>query len=421
MKKLMMLGAGSCQLNAINRIKELGFLAVVSDHCLDSPGKKIADVSVLADTFSFEETYDAAIEHHVDGIMTSGTDQPVLTVNRVAEAMNLPQLLPVEIALGVTNKIHMKTRFTAYDIPTVPYAVCSKGFESFELEALRPPYVIKPVDSQGQRGIYKINSIEDIRKHMDQVLSYSREDRILVENYYENDEITVSGWVQNGVVHILTVTDRVTFSSDLHIGVCTAHEYPSRQLAKHRTKIIDLTHKICQAFNINNGPIYFQYLVGEAGLYVNEIACRIGGAYEDVFIPKLTGIDILDLNILSTIEPHGERLKKHLLDLEHYHYSELGKRLSVQLFFCEAGQVYHMTPRQTLLQAPYLLDMNYNINIGDQVKSIENASQRAGYAIILGDTESALHDNIEKFYDEIQVLNKLGKNLIMKQKRIYRP
>lgn len=421
MKKLMMLGAGSCQLNAINKIKQLGFLAVVSDHRVDSPGKKIADVSVLADTFSFETSYDGARQHGVDGIMTSGTDQPVLTVNRVAEAMNLPQLLSIETALGVTNKRHMKARFKAYGIPTVPYAICAKNFENSELAALTPPYVVKPVDSQGQRGIYKLNSIEAVRKHMDEVLNYSREEQILVESYYENDEITVSGWVQNGVVHILTVTDRVTFSSDLHIGVCTAHEYPSKQLAKHRTRIMDLTHEICRVFNINNGPIYFQYLVGAEGLYVNEIACRIGGAYEDVFIPVLTSVDILELNILSAVEPHGERLKKQLLDLEHYHYSELGQRLSVQLFFCEAGQVCHMTPRETLLQAPYLLDMNYNIKIGDQLKSIENASQRAGYAIILGDTEVALHDNIEKFYAEIKVLNSLGKNLIMKQKRIYRP
>lgn len=420
MKKLMMLGAGSCQLSAIKRIKELGFTAVVSDNRLESPGKRIADVSVLADTFSFDETLVAARREEIDGIMTSGTDQPVLMVNQVAEFLDLPQVINSETALWVTNKKNMKEKFTALGIPTVAYALCKIGFDQDELAHLKAPYVMKPVDSQGQRGIFKVATIADIRRYMPEVLAYSRCEEVLIESYYENEEVSVTGWVEAGQLHVLTITDRVTFNSDHHIGVCTAHEYPSRHLIQYRNRIMRLTSQICQGFDIKDGPIYFQYLVGEEGVLVNEIACRIGGAYEDVFVPVVTGVDILSLRIFSAIAPEDYRLLALKKDLSTYNYDETGTRISVQLFFCRQGIISHMTPKEHILQESYVLDMGYNLSLGQTCGPIKNASQRAGYMVVAGSDEETLHKNIKKAYEKMQVLDENGQNIVIKGKRLYR-
>jgi len=420
MKKLMMLGAGSCQLNAIKKIKELGYTAVVSDNQLTSPGKKIGDVSVLADTFSFVETCESAIEHKVDGIMTSGTDQPVLIVNQVADRLNLPRLLPVQTALSVTNKKEMKRRFTENGIPTTAYAVCDATFKDEDIAHVGAPYVIKPLDSQGQRGIFKVDSVEEIRQKFPEVLLYSRSNEILIESYYKNEEVTVTGWVDEGRLQILTITDRVTFSSDDHIGVCLSHEYPSRHLPIYRAEFFKITERICMSFEIENGPIYFQYLVGDQGVLVNEIACRIGGAYEDVFVPAVTGVDLLTLNILSTVEPTSKVLKQEKEELSSYRYSEMGLRISVQLFFCRPGHIKTLTPRDELVAQPYILDMGYNINEGVSLNTIENASQRAGFVIVCGNTEDEMQSNIRRTFEQLQVLNNENENLIIKHQRKYR-
>ncbi len=420
MKKVMMLGAGNCQLNAIKRIRELGYEVVVSDPSPLSPGKLIGNVSVLADTFSFEESLSVAEAQMIDAIMTSGTDQPVLTVNQIAQRLKLPQLLSLESALLVTNKKLMKKKFIENNIPTTPYALCSKGFKDQVLGHLTPPFVIKPIDSQGQRGIYKVGTIPEIHGLFNDVLKYSRADEILVENYYENEEVTVTGWVQNGNVKILTITDRVTFGSDDHIGICIAHEYPSKHLERYRDEFMRLTHKICKVFNIHEGPIYFQYLVGECGVRVNEIACRIGGAYEDVFVPVVTGIDVLTLNICSVVGDSSPIFDKMLKELQLYHYCENGLRVSVQLFFCQPGEVFDLEPREALIKQAYVLDMGYNVKKGSKIGTIENASQRAGYIIITGETEEILQKNIEKTFDQLRILDKFGKNLIIRQKRSYR-
>ena len=117
----------------------------------------------------------------------------------------------------------MKKYFSKYNIPTVNYKIISKNFSEKELSNISFPVVIKPLDSQGQRGVFRLNSIKEIRNHFPEVLSYSREDEILVEEYYKSYEITISGWVYDGKLYILTVTDRITYENDSHIGICSAH------------------------------------------------------------------------------------------------------------------------------------------------------------------------------------------------------
>lgn len=420
MKKIMILGAGSCQLNAIKRIKDYGYVSVVSDNRMDSPGKIIADIPVLADTFSYEDSYQAALLENVDGIITSGTDQPVLTVNKVAKALNLPMFLSTETALWVTNKKYMKELFKDLGIPTPSFAFCRKDFKDCELDHIPPPYVIKPVDSQGQRGIYKVSDICSIRKVFDEVLKYSREEEILVESYYKNEEVTITGWVEDGNVNILTITDRVTFSNDDQIGVCMSHEYPSRHLPNYRDTFFNLTESICKGFKIQSGPIYFQYLVGDDGVKVNEIACRIGGAYEDVFVPEVSGVDILGLNILSAVDLKSTKLAELKRKLKSYIYDESGLRVSVQLFFCKSGTVTKLTEKESLCEKPYIMDMGYNIGIGDILPEIENASQRAGFAILTGYDESDLQANIQDFYESIEIMDIEDRSLIIKHSRIFR-
>ncbi|GAU78275.1 phosphoribosylglycinamide synthetase [Fusibacter sp. 3D3] len=393
----------------------MGYETVVADYLEASKGKALADIAVLADAFNTSEILECAIEQRVQGILTVGTDQPVYVVSKVCEQLNLPSFISSETALWVTDKKYMKNRFIAFNIPTVPFAIISKQFEESALEHVTPPYVIKPLDSQGQRGIYKLDSIKEIREKFEHVLSYSRQDEILVESYYENKEITVSGWVVDGVTKIFTITDRVTFSPEVHIGVCIAHEYPSIHLAQYEKEIIEITTQICKVFNIHEGPIYFQYLVGNQGVMVNEIACRLGGAYEDVTIPLVTGIDVLDLAIEGC-----HNLDYDKSEVKAYEYKVKSPLFSTQLFFCNAGEISKMTPMEALLAYDFVYQLGYNFKMGDTIEPIENASQRAGYMIITGEDEVSLSRNIQLAYDKLEIRDELGENLVIRGKRFYR-
>ncbi|MFZ5966150.1 MAG: ATP-grasp domain-containing protein [Bacillota bacterium] len=407
--KLLILGGSNSQLNAIIHAKQKGHTVIVSDYLENAPGKKLADCSENTSTFDIEGNIQIGKKYNIDGVMTVGTDQPIYTAARVAEALELPTFLDVDTAKAVTNKKVMKTCFTEYHIPTVKYKFIKADFDDQDLAELRLPVVIKPLDSQGQRGVYKLDTIADIRKNFQDVLSYSREEEILVEEFYESEEITVNGWVKNDEVFVLSIVDRISYNNYPHIGVCIGHHFPSKFMKDYYEEIVDITEQIVKAFRIHEGPIYFQMLIGQDGIKVNEIAARIGGAYEDEYLPRVTGVNILDMVIDHSVQKEYDGSALGKFDLY-----RTEKKISVEMYFARPCTIHGLNDMNRLLQLPGVLQARHNFSIGRQIKEMTNATQRAGYMIIEGNSSAELQRNIARAYDVLGIYDDSGKNMIMR-------
>lgn len=407
--KLLILGAGHIQENSIRRAKALGHTVIVSDYFTDPPGKAYADYHEQVSTFDIEKNIEIGLKYQIDGIMTLGTDQPVYTTTRVAEKLKLPALLDVTTAKAVTNKKVMKRIFKEAGIPTVKYLLITEDFKDRDINGLRFPVVVKPLDSQGQRGVYKLQSIEEIHQVFDDVLSFSREREILIEEYYPSAEITVSGWVVAGEMFLISVVDRISLENQRHIGICTAHRFPSQFLKSYFPRIKAISERIVSGFQIKNGPIYFQMLVGEAGIKVNEIACRIGGAYEDVYLERATGIDLLEMLIRASLnEPINFK------PLTEYDLLVNEKRLSVEMFFAKPCVIESITDRESLENLPGIIRAGFNFKPGDRIPELINATQRAGYFIAEGRNEAVLRENVEGAYANIGIYDYEGNNQLIR-------
>ncbi len=406
--KLLMLGGSKAQLAGITKAKELGHEVIVCDYLEQSIGHKIADKSYLVSTFDMEAVLKVAKAENINGVMTLGTDQPVLTSAYVSELLKLPTMLNYNTALCVTNKIHMKKTFNEHNINTVDYIVYRKGYNDAALEELKGPIVVKPVDSQGQRGIFLLDESNLAIDYYNQVIEYSRTDEILVEQYYPHDEVTISGWVVNDITTVLTISDRVTFDNKEQIGICLSHEIPSIHMDRYGKELIDITKKIVKAFEIHNGPIYFQFLIGAKGIMVNEIACRIGGAFEASFMPVVTGFDILTAQINKELG-----LIADTDILKNFQVLNNDIHLSVQLFFVKSCKIAYIPKEKTVLSCEGVLECGFNIKIGDELGKIENATARGGYVIVTGKTREKLIKNIDELYKVLVVKDIDGNNHII--------
>lgn len=409
--RLLVLGGGSGQLALIKKAKKMGYQVIVSDYYPDAPGKKIADFSAMSSSFDPEANLKTALKYQAEGVLTAGTDQPVYTAAFVAEKLNLNQYISPAAAEAVTNKKVMKKKFSQNQIATVKYKFLSRNFREEELANFKKPFVIKPLDSQGQRGVYKLASASEIREKFNKVLSFSRADQILLEEYYPADEITVSGWVKDGQAVILTVTDRLRFEVGIHIGICSAHRFPSKYLAKYRLEIKSLSQKIVDKFSIENGPFYFQFLIGAQGIKVNEVAARIGGAYEGDFMAQLTGVDILKLMVQLAA---GKEIDYSNLD--NYSLAENKKHLSVHLFYAAAGEIKKMSSVAEIKNLPGVLNCGFNYSPGEKIPAIEDATARAGFFIVLAAGKKELELKVAAVYNQLEIIDSSGINLIIENK-----
>lgn len=407
--RLIVLGGGSCQVNLIKRAKQRGHEVILVDYLKDCPGSAIADLHLTASTFDAEAVTDIALRLGAEGVVTTGTDQPVLTAATVAERLGFNFYTDSETALAVTNKRVMKKLFAEHAIPCADYRLIGEGFSDGELSGLRFPAVLKPVDSQGQRGIFLADSIAEVREHIGETLGFSRERRALVEQFYRNDEITVNGWVSGGRVYILSVVDRVTIKNTRHIGVCLCHHFPSVYSEYCKGDIESMTLRIVRALDIKNGPIYFQYLMGGEGIKVNEIAMRIGGAYEDLTIPVISGADVMGMLL-----DYVEKGSCDTAALSGCDSRRSKKFVSTQLFFCRPGEVRSITPKEDMKDLPGVIDIGYNYSVGDAIPGIENATSRAGYMLVEGESFQNMIDNVNNAFDALSVLGAEGGNLVIK-------
>ena len=402
--RLMVLGGSQCQLHALQRAKAQGMYTVLADYTKKPAGADYADVHEQISTFDADACLETAKKYKVQGVMTMGTDQPVYTAAKVSEALSLPGCLTVNQALLVTNKKFMKMRLAEAGIPTAPWMLINRNTTAEELQGLRPPYVIKPLDSQGQRGIFKLDTAEEVLTHLDQTLAFSRCEEALVEEFYENDEMTVSGYIDDGKLIIFTIVDRLVYPDPVHIGVCIGHRFPSIHMGDYES-IKKISEAVVQEFGLTNGPFYLQLLKGEKGIIVNELACRIGGAFEDVTIPWLTGFDILDAVMKNALGYPVD-----LSEYKDFRCDRLDMEAAVQLTFCEPGEIAEITDKEELLKLPFVLDCGYNYKPGDEIPSLENATARFGHAVLVG-TKDTIAENINIFYDNFSVKNKEGKEM----------
>lgn len=412
---LHVLGGGPAQLNLIRRIKEKGHRVAVSDRNPSAPGLALADYPSTASSFDADAVIRAARKAGTERFLTLGTDQPVLTAARASEALDLPYFLNVPQARLVTNKADMKEMFREQGIPAAPYRLLEPGFAESELEGLRFPLVIKPLDSQGQRGVLRVGAADEIRSRMDEVLGFSREKRILAEEFYPSKEITLSGWVYRGRPYLFSITDRETVENDPYMGVCVSHRYPSR-FHGDWDELEELSARICRAVGLKDGPIYFQILGGEQGYRLNEIACRLGGAYEDEFLPGLCGADPLDLLIEQTVNPdytwdHPERMDE-LRD---------GQYFSLQMFFCRPGEIRSQRGMDRVLDIPGVRRGRFLLPEGTRIGNRENSTQRAGYFFMTGGSPDEINGMIDRAYDCLEIRNEEGSNMIERSKRMYFP
>ncbi|MCP5514848.1 MAG: ATP-grasp domain-containing protein [Spirochaetales bacterium] len=410
-KSILILGGGSSQINLIKKSKSMGLFTILADINPDAPGRKFCSKFEKVSTFDYKGALKAAEKNSIDAVATAGTDQPVFTSAYIAHKLSLPQFLTPEKALAVTNKKYMKAVFKSAEIKTADYILLDKNSKKTDIQVLKPPFVLKPLDSQGQRGVMKLNTCKDVLSNIEYALSFSRETSVILEEYYDSDEITLSGWVKENRLYILSVTDRVTFNNLPSIGICSSHQYPSAYVSSRKDEIIRLTENIIKAFKIENGPIYFQYLIGKDGIYVNEIACRLGGAYEDEFMPHASGIDIAEILIKGSL---GEKIPDKIFSgIKPSALFFNGEYFTTLLLFSKPGLIKQLSFPDYAEQDNNIISAKFIINSNVKINPVANSTQRAGYAILKNCNINTLNSSIKQFIDNTKIIDDKGLNLLI--------
>ena len=159
MKKLLILGGFPQMIDIVMTAKQMGVFTIIADNNPASPAKRFADKSVDISTANVDFLENLCIQEGVDGVFTGFEDFNIHIACELCSRLGLNFYATKEQLKVVTNKIVFKDTCRKYDVPVI---------EQYTLEEAiadgRYPYIIKPADSYGSRGITICRNDKELKK-----------------------------------------------------------------------------------------------------------------------------------------------------------------------------------------------------------------------------------------------------------------
>ncbi len=273
MKKLVIIGANSFQNKLILKAKELGYETHVFAWECGDVGEKTADVFYPVSIIEKDEILQKCREINPDGICTIASDLAAITVNYVADKMDLT-CNPPEIIEQCTNKYAMRKCFSDAGIPS-PKFTRTDCFNDVVRE-MEFPLIVKPTDRSGSRSITKVYKEEELQPAIDRAVQDSFENMAIVEEYIQGDEYSLESISYRGEHHFLTITKKYTTGEPNFIE--TGHVQPAELSPEMQAKVKKMIFSALDALGVQNGAGHAEFRVDEKGnVRIIEIGARMGG------------------------------------------------------------------------------------------------------------------------------------------------
>jgi len=292
MKKLLLLGAVYPFCDLYDDIKSLGYETIVCDYYPDAPCKTKSKISYDISTNDVSALVGIAKKHDVAGIVTAFSDRNMMPGYELAKELALPTMYSPEIIDLITDKSKLKEFFVDHGIPINPYRRVSSDFSDKDLEGMEFPLIIKPVDGYGSKGISVCETLKDVRRSVEATTMESKDFRnsILVEEFYNVDEISANAWVKDEKSYLTCIYD--VLKSAGHGFKYGNAVFPSKYTSDYMVQIKELIQEICGKLGISDGPVSLQCFIGDKGLRVSEFLYRLPGGGSFMYSPMFGGPNI---------------------------------------------------------------------------------------------------------------------------------
>ena len=371
-KKIMILGASILQLPAIDKAKEMGLKVIAVDMDPEAVGFKVPGVvKEVISTIDTPTIVEAAKKHQIDGIMTLATDMPMRSVAAVSKEMGLVGI-DADTALKATNKAEMRKALQAGGVPIPKFYNVANEEEYMEaVKNFTVPFIVKPADSSGSRGIYEVQDINDqkaIKEAYEYCKPFSRVGDVVVEEYMSGPEVSVETLSIDGECYVIQITDKLTTGAPHYVEM--GHSQPTRHSSEIAERIKEVAIAANKAIGIMNGPSHTEIVVTSEGPKIVELGARLGGdCITTHLVPLSTGVNMVECCIKIAL---GEKP-----DIE----PKWNKGSSIRYFQQHAGVVKSIEGIEEAGKVTGIQQISIVHGVGEEVTEIDSSGARMGFVI----------------------------------------
>lgn len=319
----MILGTNEYQNPLILRAKELGYETHVFGWPHGEIGEKTADVYHPVNILDYELLWEECHKLNPCGVVSVCSELAMHPMNFLLRKLGIP-CNSLETEKISTNKYLMRTAMKAGGIENPNFMLVTEGQSINDIKSklygFNYPLIVKPCDLSSSRGVYKIESEENLEKGIAYALEWSKTGEAILEEYIEGPEYSGESIAYEGKYKLLAITEKSTTGSPHFVE--TGHRQPARLSEIIKAKVEETLYKAFKSLNIEYGAIHPEFrITSEGKIYFMEIATRMGGdCIGTDLVPLSSGYDFMGMviNICCGKAPSFEKIRKTMIACNHY-------------------------------------------------------------------------------------------------------
>lgn len=294
----MILAGGNDQIALMEELRRY-FMGDVEIILVDMSDKvraiPYADKFLQISTMDKAAVLAAARKEKIDYILTACGDQPLSTMAYVATEMGLPTYLSEQDVRNLTNKRFMKEKMVASGIPTARHIYIDKTWDG-TIPDFEYPLVVKPVDSNGSKGVKKVFVPSDMEKALKEAFRYSLSGDVIIEEFQQGEELSVDVYVEGTTAKLLSITEskKIQENKDSFTIIQSYYQAPTEY---QEQRVLEICQKISDAWHLHDTPMLVQMIQKGESYNVVEFSARMGGGSKYRLIQVLSGVDIMKVYV----------------------------------------------------------------------------------------------------------------------------
>lgn len=293
MEKLLMLGTSYGTRLMLEYAKSQGMHTIVTDYLEPehSPGKLIADEYWMLNTGDLDALEKKCREEHVSAVVCGISEFNLEMCMALCARLGLPCYCTPEAWHYSRDKVDYKALATSLGAPLADDYFLSDPPKRAELDAIRYPVVVKPVDLSCNRGISYVHDEKELLEAIDYARSMSKSRKLVIERMLHGEEWYGAYALADGKVSLL--------------GLCAMYAEPgypkfcysitstlSNHVEDFCRDINPHIENVLKAVGCREGYAWTQAMLDEDGLfYIIEMGYRLDGDMMFVPFKDLRGFD----------------------------------------------------------------------------------------------------------------------------------
>ena len=385
--------------------RDMGVYTIVVDKDCSSPAKRFADKSFDISTNDIDILEQLCKAEHVDGVFTGFEDFNIHIACELCQRLDLPFYATCKQLELITNKTKFKNECRRYGVPIIEQYTLQDAINMGKY-----PYIVKPVDSYGSRGITVCRNKEELRSGYEKAESVSLSGAAIIERFIDHDYgVELFYTVVNGNIYLTVSADRYTVrNGETTVPLPVAEVFPSQHSAQIREKLDGSIREMLSGLKIQNGLVLIQALYdGNGNYFVYEMAYRLTGEQHYRLIREQYGVDLAKMMICVAL---GEDISQYdTILLDEAYFDKPSINLAILL---NTGKVKHITGLDRVYKINEVISYNLTHKSGDEIKPSGDYSHMLIRINMVAEDYQKLCRAVELVNEYVSVISVNGEDML---------